>query len=102
MRIKNLRGVSEVRFILIRNFLRNGRLKVKGLILYKFKLFQESPQNIQITESDGELGTQDSDGRVTNAENLGDLSQSIRDQSSKCKVSISKINFSIFNTYSLG
>lgn len=52
-------------------------------------LFQET-QNIQRTESDGELGTQDGDGRVTNAENLGDLSQSIRDQSSQCKVSISK------------
>ena len=59
----------------------------------KFKLIQESPQNIQRTESDGELNTQandaqNNDGRVTNAENLGDLSQSIRDQSSKCKVSI--------------
>ena len=49
MRIKNLRGVSEVRFKkndsftletsknhLIRNFLRNGRLRVKNLIVVFF------------------------------------------------------------------
>ena len=74
------------KFFGLENFLGSDLINI--CLKYQ-SIFQET-QNIQRTESDGELGTQDNDGRVTNAENLGDLSQSIRDQSSQCKVSISK------------